>query len=183
MAANPLKVVTGKVRLSYAHLFEPKASFDGQDEKYSAVLLIPKSDTATVEKIRAAQQAALEKGRESKFGGKIPKAWKDTLRDGDEEADMERNPEYADHWFLSTSSKVKPGMVDRDLNPIMDQSELYSGAYARVSMNAFPFSVSGNKGVSFGLNNIQKIADGESFGGSAVRPEDDFDELDDDDLL
>lgn len=181
--SNPLKVVTGKVRLSYAHLFEPSSSFEGQDEKYSTVLLIPKTDKETIKKIRDAQVEALEKGRENKFGGKIPKIWKDTLRDGDEEADLDRNPEYKGHMFLSCSSKVRPGLVDRDLNPIMDQTELYSGVYARVSMNAFPFSVSGNKGVSFGLNNVQKISDGESLGGASAKPEDDFDELDDEDLL
>lgn len=177
----PTKVVTGKVRLSYAHLFEARAAFEGQEPRFSAVIMVPKTDTETMDKLRAAQQAALEKGKE-RFGGKIPNNWKNTIHDGDEEADLERNPEYAGHYYFNAASKTRPGMVDQALNPIMDQTELYSGVYARVSVNAFAYSVSGSKGVSFGLNNIQKLADGESFAGAA-RPEDDFDEIDADDLL
>ena len=176
--AASTKVVTGKVRLSYVHLFEPYASFEGQDAKFSTVILVPKSDTATIAAIKKAQQIALENGKSSKFGGSIPKNWKNTFRDGDEEGDLEKNPEYAGHYFMSVSNKTKPGLVDAQLNPITDPSELYSGCYARVSINAFPFSASGNKGVSFGLNNVQKVADGESFTG-ATRAEDDFEALSD----
>lgn len=179
--SSPTKVVTGKVRLSYAHIWEAHSSFEGQDPKYSAVLLIPKKDRETYNKIKAAQQAALEAGKNSKFGGKIPKGWKDTIHDGDDEQSLEDHPEYEGHWYMSVSSKTKPGIVDRDLNPIMDQSEVYSGCYVRVSINAFAYSVSGSKGVSFGLNHIQKLADGKPFAGFS-RAEDDFsDDLDDDD--
>lgn len=176
-----LKVVTGECRLSYANLFEPRAANENADPKYSVVLLIPKSDTKTIEKIRAAQKTALEENKH-KFGGKIPKAWTDTLHDGDEEADLERNPEYAGHWYISVSANVnyKPGVVDRDVNPILDPSEVYSGCYARASINAFAFNTQGNKGVSFGLRNVQKLRDGEPFGG-VTRAEDDFDAVDDDD--
>jgi len=178
MSTMPTKVVTGKVRLSYAHLFEPFSSFEGQDAKYSTVILIPKSDKATIKKIKQAQKAALEKGKASKFGGTIPKNWKNTLRDGDEEADLEKNPEYEGHLFMTVSNKQRPGIVDRDVQPILDSTEVYSGCYARVSINAFPFSASGNKGVSFGLNHVQKVADGEPFGGIS-KAEDDFEPLDD----
>ena len=178
MAEASTKVITGKCRLSYVHLFEPFASFEGQDKKYSVVILVPKTDKATVAKIQAAQKVALENGKSSKFGGKIPNNWKNTFRDGDEEADLEKNPEYAGHYFMTVSNKTRPGLVDQQLNPITDPSELYSGCYARVSINAFPFSASGNKGVSFGLNNVQKVADGESFTG-ATRAEDDFEALSD----
>lgn len=177
--SNPTKVVTGKVRLSYCHLFEPFSSFEGQEPKYSVVILVPKTDKATINKIKAAQQAALEVGKATKFGGSIPKNWKNTFRDGDEEADLEKNPEYGGHYFMTISNKTRPGIVDQSVQPIMDQTEVYSGCYARVSMNAFAFSASGNKGVSFGLNHVQKISDGEPFG-SITKAEDDFDEIEDD---
>lgn len=174
------KVITGKVRLSYVHLFEPYSGADGQEPKFSVALLIPKSDKATIKKLRAAQQAALEAGKDKRFGGKIPKNWSDTIHDGDEEADLEKNPEYEGHWYLSVSSKTRPGIVDRDVQPILDSTEVYSGCYARVSLNAFPYSVSGKKGVSFGLNHVQKLADGDFLGGRS-KAEDDFDALDDED--
>ncbi len=178
--STPTKVVTGKVRLSYCHLFEPFSSFEGQDPKYSVVILVPKTDKATINKIKAAQQAALEVGKATKFNGSIPKNWKNTFRDGDEEGDLDKNPEYAGHMFMTISNKTRPGIVDQSVQPIIDQTEVYSGCYARVSMNAFPFSASGNKGVSFGLNHVQKISDGDPFG-SITKAEDDFDEIESDD--
>lgn len=180
MAKNEdLKVVTGEVRLSYVHLLEPRSPEEGKDKQYSCVILIPKKDKATIAKIRKAQQAALEAGK-GKFGGKIPKQWKDTLRDGDE-ADTEDNPEFAGHWYMNISAReaYPPAVVDRRLNPITDAREIYSGCYARVSMVAFAFNTQGNKGVSFGLRNVQKLRDGEPLGGVS-NPEDDFDSLDDD---
>ena len=177
------KVVTGRVRLSYAHLFEPFSNTANQEAKYSTAILIPKSDKATIKKLRAAQQAALEAGKDSKFGGRIPTTWTDTIHDGDEEADLDKNPEYAGHLYMSVSSKTKPGIVDQDVNPIMDSTAVYSGCYARVSINAFPYSQQGNKGVSFGLNHCQKLADGEFLGGRS-NAEDDFDSVGDaEDLL
>ena len=174
------KVITSKVRLSYVHLFEAYAAQENQDPKFSTAILIPKSDKATMKKMRAAQRVALENGKSSHFNGKIPNQWTDTIHDGDEEADLDVNPEYAGHWYLTVSSKTKPGIVDKLVNPILDPTEVYSGCYARVSLNAFPYSVQGNKGVSFGLSHVQKISDGEMLGGRS-RAEDDFDAIDDDD--
>jgi hypothetical protein len=170
------KVVTGKVRLSYVHLFEAFSNLAGQDPKYSCVLLIPKTDKVTIKKIRAAQQAALEAGT-AKFGGKIPAKWEDTLHDGDEEADLERNPEYEGHMYMSVSSKTKPGIVDENVNAILDSTAVYSGCFARVSINCFAYNSAGKKGVSFGLNHVQKMADGDFLGGRS-KAEDDFDALD-----
>lgn len=176
------KVVTGEVRLSYAHLFEAFSPNDEQAPMYSTTILIPKNDTKTLQKIKDAQEEALEQGKSSKFGGKVPQKWHNTLRDGDEDADLERNPEYEGHYFMSLRSKTAPGVVDKTVQPILDSSEVYSGCYARVSMNAFPYSNSGNKGISFGLNHVQKMRDGDFLGGRS-RAEDDFDELEDDDLM
>src|SRR5690606_34829784 len=109
------KVVTGKVRLSYVHLFEPFSNIEGQEPKYSVVLLVPKTDKKTVNAIKKAPQAALEQGKDRLCGGKIPKAWKNTFRDGDEEGDLEKNPEFEGHYFMTVSSKTKPGVVDQSL--------------------------------------------------------------------
>lgn len=177
------RVVTGKrTRLSYVHLWEPYAHNETQEPKFSVVLLIPKDDKETVSKIRKAIDAALENGKTGTFKGKVPADPKITFRDGDEDdsVDLERNPEYAGHYFMTVSSKTRPGVVDRNVQPILDSTEVYSGCYARVSINAFPFNQQGNKGVSFGLNHVQKVADGDYLGGRS-RAEDDFEALDDED--
>lgn len=184
MADKPItRVVTGKVRLSYVHVFEPWSAKPDQQKKYSCAILIPKKDKATLAKIQKAIDAAAEEGKSKVWGGRVPGNMKTTLHDGDEDADLERNPEYAGHMYMSVSSKTRPGVVDSALNPIIDSTEIYSGCFARVSINAFPFSQQGNKGVSFGLNNIMKMDDGPMLGGGS-RAEDDFaDYADDSDLI
>lgn len=174
------KVVTGKVRLSYVHLFEPFSQNPDQPEKYSCVILIPKSDKKTLNAIKKAQAAAAEAGKARVFNGKVPANLKTTLHDGDEDGDLERNPEYEGHYFMSVNSKTKPGIVDKNVNPILDSSEVYSGCFARVSINAFAYNTQGNRGVSFGLNHVQKLADGDYLGGR-TRAEDDFEAIDDED--
>lgn len=175
--ANNTKVVTGKVRFSYANVFQPRAISEGQEPKYSVCVMIPKSDKDTIEKIKAAIEAAKQEGA-SLWGGKIPANLKLPLRDGDTERPDQ--PEFAGHYFLNASTKQKPGVVDKQLNPILDATEFYSGCYGRVSLNFFPFNQAGNKGVGCGLQNIQKLEDGEPLGGR-TRPEDDFEALEDDD--
>lgn len=179
---NTTKVVTEKVRLSYVHLFEPFAQDQDQDEKYSCVILISKSDKKTLGRIDAAIKAAADAGKNSKFDGKVPTNLAITLHDGDEEGDLEKNPEYEGHMYMSLASKTRPGVIDSDVQPILDSTEVYSGCFARVSMNAFPYNYKGKKGVSFGLNHVQKIADGDYLGGRS-RAEDDFDAYDASDLI
>lgn len=173
------KVVTGKVRLSYVHLFQPWSNDPANAPKYSTVILIPKSDTATLAKLDAARKVAEVNGR-AKFGATWGrKELKTTLHDGDVDGDLDTNPEYAGHMYMTVSATTKPGVVGRDLDPILDSQEVYSGCYARVSINAFPYNTKGNQGISFGLNHVQKLADGDFLGGRS-RAEDDFDALDDD---
>ena len=174
--AKTTKVVTGKVRLSYAHIFQPFAGEDGKEKKYSVTLLIPKGDKATLSKMKDAIEAAKQLGT-SKWGGKIPPNLKMPVRDGD--AERPDQEEYKGMYFVNCSSKTKPGVVDKDLNAILDPEEVYSGCYARASVNFYPFAVSGNKGVACGLNNIQKLADGDFLGGR-TRAEDDFEAWGDD---
>lgn len=157
------KVITGKVRFSYAHVFEPAAVGDSEEKKYSVALIIPKADKQTVAKINAAIEAAKENGKTTKFGGKIPGGLKTPLRDGDVERPDDES--YAGSYFLNASAYNKPGVVDKDLNPIMSQDEFYSGCYGRASITFFPFNASGNKGVAAGLNHVQKTSEGVPLGG------------------
>lgn len=181
---NPTKVITGpRTRWSYANVWDPK-SINGGDPKYSVSLIIPKSDTRTIAKIEAAIQAAYEEG-ESKLRGNsktVPalSVLKTPLRDGDRERlDDEA---YRNSYFINANSATKPGIVDADRNPILDRSEVYSGVYGRASVNFYAFNSNGNKGIACGLNNLQKISDGEPLGGKS-RAEDDFATDDEDDFL
>lgn len=177
---NKTKVITGKdTRLSYFHGWEP-TSINGGPERYSVSVLIPKDDTETVEAINKAIDAAIEEGI-AKFGGKKPNkvAIKLPLRDGDTEREDEA---YAGHWFINANSKTAPQIVDRAVKPILDRDEVYSGCYARVSLNFYAFNSNGNKGIACGLGNIQKIRDGEPLGGRSSAA-DDFSTEEDDDFL
>ena len=181
---NPTKVVTGICTFSYLNCWEPKAAPDGGKPKFSVSLIIPQSDTRTVEKIRAAIQAAYEEGQgKLKGNGKSVPALsvlKTPLRDGD--AERPDDEAYADSYFVNANSGTAPGIVDADRNPIIDRSEVYSGVYGRASINFYAFNSNGNKGIACGLNNLQKIRDGEPLGGK-TRAEDDFATEDDDDFL
>ena len=174
------KVTTGKVRLSYAHLFEPHA-IEGNEPKYSVSVIIPKTDIETLKAIKEAVNQAKEEGK-AKFGGKVPGNLKTPLRDGD--VDREGDEAYAGCYFLNANSKNKPGVVDINVQPVMDSTEVYSGCYARLTLNFYAYSASGNKGIAAGLGNVQKLADGEPLGGF-TRAEDDFDSLEaaEDDFL
>ena len=163
------KVVTGTVRLSYLHVWEPATAPGSTEAKYSASLIIPKSDKATVEKVKAAIEAAKELGK-AKWGGKIPGRLKMPLRDGDEE--RSEDEAYKGAYFLNANAKQKPNVVDRNLNDILEQSELYSGCYGRASITFYPFDSSGNKGIACGLNNIQKLKDGTPLSGRSTAEED-----------
>jgi len=179
------RVVTGKVRFSYANVFQPKASDDGAP-KYSITLLIPKKDKTTLGKIKAAIEAA-KASSAAVFGGKVPANLKTSLHDGDKEKPQggEYGPEAAGCWVLNCSSKQKPGIVDENRQPILDSTEFYSGCYGRASVNFYAYNVKGGKGIGCGLNNIQKLTDGEPLGGNRTRPEDDFADDDEeyDDIL
>lgn len=181
---NPTKVITGRnTRWSYANVWQPK-SINGGAPKYSVSLIIPKSDTVTVEKVKAAIKAAYEEGESKlKGNGKTVPALpviKTPLRDGDTE--RPDDPAYANSYFINANSATAPGIVDADRQPIIDTSEVYSGVYGRASINFYAFNSNGNKGIACGLNNLQKIRDGEPLGGKS-RAEDDFDTDDDDDFL
>lgn len=168
---NSTKVITGKVRFSYANVFEPTAMQDGQIPKYNVSIIISKSDTKTVEAIKKAIEAAKEAGKRkiADKNGKIPVNLKTPLRDGDEE--RPDDPAYENSYFINANSERKPGIVDRDLNPIMSRDDFYSGCYGRASINFYAFNVN-SKGIACGLNNLQKLEDGERLAGGSSAEED-----------
>ena len=164
---NPMKVITGPdTRWSYANIWEAK-SINGGTPKFSVSLIIPKTDSQTVAKVKAAIEAAYIEG-EAKLKGNgksVPTfaAIKTPLRDGD----IERpdDPAYVNAYFINANATSAPGIVDADRNPILTRSEVYSGVYGRASISFYAFNSNGNKGIACGLNNLQKVRDGEPLGG------------------
>lgn len=180
--SNPMKVITGPdTRWSYANVWEAK-SINGGAPKFSVSLIIPKSDARTVAKIKAAVEAAYREG-EAKLKGNgktVPplSSIKIPLRDGDTE--RPDDPAYANAYFINANSATAPGIVDADRQPVLDRSEVYSGVYGRASINFYAFNSNGNRGIACGLNNLQKIRDGEPLGGKSSAEDDFATDLDED---
>ncbi|MGI6349902.1 MAG: DUF2815 family protein [Eubacteriales bacterium] len=173
---NPTRVVTGKVRLSYVRVFTPYQNPNGGEAKYSATILLPKNDIATKQRIDAAIAAAIEVGISKKWNGVRPPNITTPIHDGDGPRPSDGMPfsdECKGHWVFTASSRIAPQVVDAGINPIIDQTEVYSGMFGRVSLNFFPYAVSGKKGIGCGLNNVQKLEDGPPLGNS-YSAEDDF---------
>lgn len=176
------KVVFGPCRLSYTHLFE-KYSPEGassDNAKYMTNVLIPKSEKATIKAIESAIEVGKKMAIVSKWGGKEPKKLDLPLRDGDDRED----DVYEDHFFVNAKCSTRPGIVDKDKQPIYDEEEIYSGVWAYVSVTFYGYDVSGNRGIACGLNNVMKFKDDERLGGriSAASDFEDIDADDDDDL-
>lgn len=180
--AQKTKVILGSkespVRFSYANVFKPRAMSEGETEKYGVAVLIPKTNKKDIAKIEAAIQAAIAEGS-TKLGKVKAGALKTPLRDGDEERDDEA---YAGCMFFNANSNRKPGVVDENLDEIINADDFYSGCYGRVSVNFFAFNTGTSKGIAAGLQNLQKLADGERLSGGATA-EQDFGDEDEDDLL
>jgi hypothetical protein len=163
MQSNKVKIVTNKVRFSYVNVHVPKASIEGGTPKYSVSILIPKSDKEGVAKL----QKAFEDCKTSNatfFGGSVPKLLKGGLRDGDLEKEDEA---YAGHYFINANSVQKPDIIDANKEALFDQSEFYSGCYGRASITFYGYIAQGSKGIACGLNNLQKLEDGEKLGGGS----------------
>jgi len=164
------KVVTGLVRLSYLKVWQPEVDDDGK-KFFKACLLIPKKDKATVKKIEEATQAAIA----AKWPGKPPKGVKLPMRDGDEDKDA---PEFEGMFFLNCKSAKKPGLLNAAREEILDEDEVYSGAWGKVSINFYAYERPDGKGIAVGLNAIQKLKDDENLGGGGWSV-DDFEDEDD----
>ena len=165
-------VTTGEVRLSYVHLFKPYAAMQGAEERYSCTILVPKTDTDTMGRIQAAIEEAKRKGTADKWGGVCPPLVPTPVYDGDgvrPSDGMAFGPECKGHLVFTANAKADypPEIVDKMGNPIINQSEIYSGIYGRVNVTFFPYAFGGKKGIGCGLGPVQKLRDGEPLGGSA----------------
>ncbi len=172
----PTKCLTAEVRLSYAHLLAPHASQQGGDAKYSTTILIPKTDKTTTEDIRNAITAAYENGVRDKWKGNRPQLRYPVIYDGD--GTRTNGEPFGDeckgHWVITASSKQAPRVVHQsNIRVGLLESDVYSGMYARVTVNFFPYDSNGNRGVGCGLGNVMKTKDGEPLGGR-VSAEADF---------
>lgn len=171
---NPTKVII-PCRFSYANIWEPQ-SINGSDPKYSISAIIDKDDKETIAKIQKAVEAAKQESL-PKWGGKVPANLKLPLRDGD--IDRPEDEAYAHSMFLNANSKQAPQIVDRNVQPILDQSEVYSGCYGRISVTFFGYNSNGNRGIGAGLGNVQLLKAGPSLG-SRTSASEDFDSVEDD---
>lgn len=177
MAKSPTQFVSGEVRMSYVHAFKPYAA-NGGDPKFSVTVLLPKNDVAAKNRLDAAVQAAIQSGVAGKWNGVRPPQLAIPVYDGDGVRPSDGQPfgpECKGHWVFTASAKADypPQVVDAQLNPIINQSEVYSGMYGRVSVNFFAYNSNGRRGVGCGLSNIQKLRDGEPLG-SRTNAADDF---------
>lgn len=168
MSAASILVITGKSRFCYLNAWEPRAK-EGSDKRvYSVTLVIPKSDTETFKAVSNAIQEAYEAGGEVLRGNakNVPAldAIKYPLRDGDEERPDDEI--FAGCWFINATSMYAPGVVDKDLNVIVDKEQLYSGCYGRAQISFYAYNRQGNRGIACGLRNLQKLEDGEKLGGA-----------------
>jgi len=157
------KLVIGEVRFSYANVFIPTAPATGGDVKYNVSILVPKKNKALVAKIKDAIDEMVEEVKVNNKG-KLPPKFALPLRDGDTEKPDDEA--YEGMYYLSAKSARKPGIVDANLDPIMDQDEFYSGCYGRASVNLFVYDTVGN-GIAVGLNNLQKLKEGDRLAGSS----------------
>lgn len=179
------QLTTGKVRFSYCNLFTPRANSEGGQEKYSVTLLIPKSDKRTLDKIKAAMDAAKKTYLERNNGKKLPSNLKSTLHDGDGERPNggDFGEECKGCYVITVSSNKKPVLVHADKTPLTEETELYSGCYGRAVINFYVYDSNGNKGITAGLNGVMKLYDGEPLGGAVVTDsdwDDDWEDTDDD---
>lgn len=169
-----MALTTGKVRLSFCHVWEPYASQSGGEAKYSTTILIPKSDVATLNAIYAEMETVKQSGVSSVWGGTLPPIVKIPLYDGDGVRPSSGEPfgsECRGHMVITASSKTQPQIVDLNIQPVLNRADVYSGCYARVNINFFAYSQSGNKGIGCGLNCIQKVEDGEPLAGGVSAQE------------
>lgn len=168
-----MAITTGKVRLSFCHVWQPQVPQGGGEPKYSVTILIPKSDATTINALYAEMEQAKQAGVNNTWGGTMPPIVKIPLYDGDgvRPSGDPFGPECRGHMVITASSKAQPQVVDLNVQPILNQAEVYSGCYGRVSLNFFAYNQAGNRGIGCGLNCVQKVADGEPLSGGVSAQE------------
>lgn len=169
---DPKRVLTPECRLSYANLVTPKASQSnpGAEPKYSVTLLIPKS-TGVKAELDAAIEAAAQEAVASKWNGARPPRLESVVHDGDgyRPSGDKFGPECAGCWVVTASSRVKPYVCGMDnINCELAPTDIYSGMYARVSINFYGYAAAGKRGVGCGLRGVMKTRDGEPLSAAVV---------------
>lgn len=177
--SDKTKVITGKVRLSYAHIWEPYGKKDN-DKKYSAMILIPKTDGETLLAIKEAIKTAYIEGADKLKGKGLAApalgAIKNPLHDGDDEHPGEEL--YAGMMFLNAGNRYPIKVKDLNNTVITDHAEIYSGVYVNASIEFYAYNKEGGKGISASLRAIRKLEDGEKLGGDGSSSADhDFDNI------
>lgn len=169
---NETTAVVQNVRLSYVNVFKPYSNNPDLTPKYSTTILLPKGDLSSKQRLDAAIQAAAQKGLNEKWNGVMPPVVANPIHDGDgvKQDGTPFGDECKGCWVFTASANAdrQPQIVDQNVQPILNQSEIYSGVYANVAINVFPYMHTGKKGVGFGLTHIQKVRDGEVLGGAPV---------------
>ena len=172
-------ITLNNVVISYPNLFTPKQIMGQGDPKYSTAILIAKNDKANLDKLKAAIEEA-KKDDKLKGARKLDMP----LRDGDEEKPDDKY--YAGCYYINAKAPENhpPKIVDRHVDPIMDQDEIYAGCICNIKVSLYAYNFSGHTGVGVGLGNLQKVKDGERMDGGSSAAEDDFTDLgDEDDFL
>lgn len=168
------KVTTPKFRVSWPAVLEPEAFEEGGKKKYSLIAIFdPKKFDAEDKKKWREMHRIFEESWKAKFKGKKPANLKSPFRDGMEKEDWDGFGEGK--IFCTLSTLQKPGLIDRHKDPITEQEDFYAGCYARATVTCYAFENKGNRGVGFGLHNVQKLADGPAFS-QRTDAEEDFDD-------
>lgn len=165
---NTANIISPEFRVSFPNVFRPQAMKGSNNEpKYGITMLFKKG-----ENLAALEKAVLDCATEALGAdrSKWPKGLRSPFRDQGER-DYEGYEQGA--VFVNATSKQRPGLVDANVQDIIEERQFYAGCYARASLRAFYYDSSGNKGVGFGVQNIQKTRDGEPLGGRTT-PEQDF---------
>lgn len=165
-------ITIGEVRFSYIHLMKPYAHTPGGEEKYSATILLPKSNVQAKAAIDAAIEEAKQRGIGGSWNGAAPKFVPTPIHDGDgvRPNGEEFGPECKGHWVFTANAKEdhRPEIVDANLQEIINPTEIYSGMYGKVSISFYPYNFNGRKGIGCGLGPVMKTRDGEALGGGRV---------------
>lgn len=171
-------ITINNVRLSYCNLFVPKPPVNNPtaEPKFSVTILIPKSNEEAVRAINNALDAAITEGVPGKWNGVRPPQPAIPIHDGDGPRPSDGLP-YGDEckgmWVMTASCGADraPFVVDRQVQPIIDPTQVYSGMWGNVSVNFFPYNSAGKKGVGCGLNGVQKVKDDQALGNRVTAQE------------
>lgn len=156
-----------KGRMAFAHLNNPS----NVDKKYGMTLIISKDDDQSVGRIKEAIECVKESSKE-KWGGYVPNNLKIPLHDGDIE--KPEKAQFRNSFYLNAKCSDPPQIVDRNVEPIENRAEVYSGCFINVSLVFYGYNMSGNRGIGVWLGNIQKIKDGPRMAKNHIDARDEF---------